>query len=488
MIRRRLFFIFRFLAFAILVAVLVLWYRSWHGADSVRWGSLDVAGNSTTWSRVLASQGVVEVVRDRLVLSGAGKILPERVAGALPRGTKMDWTHRESHDAFMSPRSSTIWERMGFSFYTVHDSDQSGGAASVVSVVNDRFFLHFPFWAIAVLLVVVLLSVARRPILEWQRRRRGCCGNCGYDIRASGQRCSECGEPIVTPVTKAFWRSGRLAMVLAVMAILGGGVWLARETAERRVPEGDATWLDLGGISYQESEVDDSAAGVLKFGKDPMWFLNEGTDASQLEADVLFARSFEEDAQLLKISGQSGLTKMLPVAPHSPVVPEQLPLEDRAVRLSLKLSPGTTPAILEMELNLSSAHRTLYREVEHRNTNVLPFLFSLKVDGKPLRIPDAGMSKEGGRDYLVQLVEPGGTRTWKLRVNEKSLRELLPDSSPHTIEMFAAFSERQHEGCAGFANMLFENPWLRTEPGPQFIVRSAGAKLRWTGREWVEVK
>lgn len=280
-----------------------------------------------------------------------------------------------------------------------------------------------------------------------------------------------------------------VTIILAVLATIAGGIWLAHKgKTRRRFTEGEATWLDLGGISYQESEVDDCAAGVLKFGKDPRWFLNEGTGASQLEANALLARAFEQDAQVLKVSGQFGLTKMLPIAPYLPVPPEELPLEDREVRLSLKLSPGPTPEILEMELKLSSLHRKLYREVEHRNTNVLPFLFSLKVDGKRLWIPEAGMSKEGGMDYLVQLVPPGGARIWKLRVNEKSLRELLPDSSPHTIEMFAAFSERQHEGCAGLSSLLFEVPWLREESGTNVIVRSEGAKLRWTGKEWVEVK
>jgi hypothetical protein len=54
----------------------------------------------------------------------------------------------------------------------------------------------FPFW-LAVLLMAMptawaLLAESRARRRRW-RARHGCCNNCGYDLRASPERCPECG-------------------------------------------------------------------------------------------------------------------------------------------------------------------------------------------------------------------------------------------------------------------------------------------------------
>ncbi len=47
------------------------------------------------------------------------------------------------------------------------------------------------FWSVAAMFVCDAIAVTFR----WSRRRRGCCANCGYDLRGSVEgRCSECGE------------------------------------------------------------------------------------------------------------------------------------------------------------------------------------------------------------------------------------------------------------------------------------------------------
>jgi predicted amidophosphoribosyltransferase len=57
---------------------------------------------------------------------------------------------------------------------------------------------------VLVLLCVALFVVWRRSREYEKRVRRGLCVRCGYDVRASGEHCPECGAPIMrrrNPVT-----------------------------------------------------------------------------------------------------------------------------------------------------------------------------------------------------------------------------------------------------------------------------------------------
>jgi len=52
-----------------------------------------------------------------------------------------------------------------------------------------------PWWALAAVFAIGPMWRASR-IRRWWRRRRGLCANCGYDLRATGATCPECGMAV----------------------------------------------------------------------------------------------------------------------------------------------------------------------------------------------------------------------------------------------------------------------------------------------------
>jgi hypothetical protein len=81
----------------------------------------------------------------------------------------------------------------GAGFAWVQTETSPPGKDTAPRLGDDAHILVAPLWFLALLFAIAPTLAARR----WRRRRRearkGLCPRCGYDLRASTDRCPECG-------------------------------------------------------------------------------------------------------------------------------------------------------------------------------------------------------------------------------------------------------------------------------------------------------
>jgi hypothetical protein len=234
------------------------------------------------------------------------------------------------------------------------------------------------------------------------------------------------------------------------------------------------SWFAIGPEVYHEGEVTEAEKRVLSVRLEPRWFVGGDKAVSKAKYDAYFAGSSAP------VQKQTNGLFFIPNPPY-PKQLDDLPLEDHGVSLGLDASPCDDPSVVLLKLELKSKDMPVRRQVEHRWTNTLPFLFAFYVDGQAVVVESTSFEKEGGVDWMDPLVEKGGARKWSVKIKAESLRALLPDTRPHTLAVAAAFANRQHEG-------FFEDSERLTGGGdsaePPMVVRSGIAQLKWDGTKW----
>lgn len=191
-IRRRLFNLTAFASLILCATSITLWVRMYpyasHGLNWM-WKSPDQLQSGIYSVSVFA--GVLNLWwLDRQYVDRAGFDQEAR-----PPWQGEGWNFDFHHFSFTRADPLPFWERFNFSFHR-----QS----------ND--FLYFqqraagftvPMWFV-VLLTAILPALAVTLELRTRRRERwlarGLCPDCGYDLRATPERCPECGR---TPASAA---------------------------------------------------------------------------------------------------------------------------------------------------------------------------------------------------------------------------------------------------------------------------------------------
>ena len=177
--KRRLFNSLSAMSLLLAVSLLTMWIRSYWASEVVHWG-LTMQPMVVRLYEIGSANGVVCAGRIQVTAGTPRFVSP-------PTGWSEGW-FRLPKTAASSMGVERSWA--GFGLYSRHTLRQAG-------LIDDYKGVQLPYWFLTPLagwLPTVWGVKAKR---RWQRERRrglGLCLHCGYDLRATADRCPECGS------------------------------------------------------------------------------------------------------------------------------------------------------------------------------------------------------------------------------------------------------------------------------------------------------
>jgi len=163
--------------FSLLLGVLlaIAWQRSIPYLEEYRLHLVD------DWSlRIITRAARIEWCLHRVVEPDERYVRPRRLSIGHDR-----WERKPDNDG---PLISPLFSVGRFAIWELNYDDEEG--------IADAWLVGTPLWFCMAVTLVLPACRLRAEMIRWRRRRRGLCVRCGYDVRASLLRCSECGTSI----------------------------------------------------------------------------------------------------------------------------------------------------------------------------------------------------------------------------------------------------------------------------------------------------
>jgi hypothetical protein len=181
------------LSLLVCLASAVLWVRGYFVQDWWEYAITNSAGRRYTGYSFVSNRGTFYVSINDYRFKAAGD------AEKYARHYFGDgFTHQRFPPRTNHSPNDTFWRRLGFMVELEYDRPDVEGIYSWPRAFIPNWFVML----ISAILPAWWLIQARR----W-RKRKGMCPQCGYDMRATPQRCPECGMVAAETAFAAGWRS-----------------------------------------------------------------------------------------------------------------------------------------------------------------------------------------------------------------------------------------------------------------------------------------
>ena len=196
--RRRVLNLLTALSLLLCVAVVALWVRSRWVADRVEC-ILPNRGERTCGEYALDSTQGNLVLTCRSISFERPEAHEMYVSG---RRTGFAHTSREAYNPVPWSGWLSVWETLGFRSYAYSNTSRvtrfrkDGSPEFTRTMTREEVRVQVPHWAVWLPLLAGGWPLVRRSITLASRSLppTGHCPSCGYDLRATPNRCPECGD------------------------------------------------------------------------------------------------------------------------------------------------------------------------------------------------------------------------------------------------------------------------------------------------------
>jgi hypothetical protein len=182
---------------ALLIFLLGDWYPSYHHSEAILLSGPSGKPVIITTERGLVCAAIANVpVLNSLPWScDLRSTTPEEIEDRFHEAADESDFHLGYGTVLIRPYTGsagvTTVERNGYGFALIAGKKISGVPGTFYALAS------IPFWAVAPPLGWISITWSRKKLRSRSWRRQGRCRKCGYDLRASAERCPECGMTIL---------------------------------------------------------------------------------------------------------------------------------------------------------------------------------------------------------------------------------------------------------------------------------------------------